>query len=364
HLEPEEILVEETTVYSDDTGTTDMIPGGIQLSESMPLHDETNGHDERSEHILSSVQADETDIILVVEDSTELRDYIRGILKPHYTVVEAVNGKEGIQKAKEVIPDLIISDLMMPETDGFELCRTLKNQIDTSHIPIILLTAKASEGNVVEGLESGADDYVTKPFNTNILLARITSLIRLRQQLRKTVNPDTTMKPVNVELSSIDREFVKELKIVIDSNLSDPDLNVEELSKRLYMGRTTLYRKIQALTGKTPTAFIRSYRIKRAAQLLETHEGNISDVALKVGFLDRSYFAKCFKDQFHRLPSDFQSPGSGIGVAVNDAIDRDQETLPEGIAQSSTEPGEEVILVVEDNNDSRAFIMESLQADY
>jgi YesN/AraC family two-component response regulator len=195
---------------------------------------------------------------------------------------------------------------MMPEVDGYELCRTLKNHVDTSHIPIIILTAKASEGSVVEGLESGADDYITKPFNTNILLARITSLIRIRQQLRSSVNPETTIRPLDVELSAIDKEFVKELKSVIEANLSDPELNVEELSKRLYMGRTTLYRKIQALSGETPTEFIRSYRLKKAAELLKKDYDSILDVAMSVGFSSGNYFTKCFKKKFNQLPSEYR----------------------------------------------------------
>ena len=303
HLEPMEILDGKAD------GQPEVGPDRIEVPGSTfpPGEDiESRESDEPGDHFLESVRADETDIILVVEDSSDLRDYIRGMLQPMYTVVEAVNGKEGIQKARDVIPDLIVSDLMMPEADGYELCRELKGHVDTSHIPIILLTAKASEGSVVEGLESGADDYVTKPFNTNILLARITSLIKLRQQLRKTVNPETTVKPVRVELSGLDKEFVKELKTVIDSNLSDPELNVEELSKRLYMGRTTLYRKIQALSGETPTEFIRSYRLKRAAELLKEDYDTILDVAMSVGFSSANYFTKCFKKKFNQLPSEYQ----------------------------------------------------------
>lgn len=249
----------------------------------------------------------ETDIILVVEDSADMRDYIRGALMPGYTVVEAKDGREGIQKAREIIPDLIISDIMMPEVDGYELCRVLKSDVKTSHIPIILLTAKAAEENIIHGLETGADDYITKPFNTNILIARIKNLIDLRSQLQKNLNREMTMQPVKTSVSTIDREFLHDLHEAIRKNLDDEDFNVEQLCKKLYMGRTTLYRKVLALTGETPTDFIRSYRLKKGAELLKQNVGTVLEVAFAVGFSNSSYFAKCFKEKFHQLPSEYQN---------------------------------------------------------
>lgn len=244
-------------------------------------------------------------IILVVEDSADMRNYIRGALEPIYTVVDAENGQQGIQKAQEIIPDLIISDIMMPGVDGYELCRVLKSDVQTSHVPIILLTAKASEENILQGLETGADDYVTKPFSTNILKARIKNLIDIRSQLQQNLNREMTLQPVKTSVSKIDREFLQELQDVIKKNLSDPEFNVEELCKKLYMSNTTLYRKIQALCGQTPTEFIRSCRLKRAAQLLESGFGSVTEVAFEVGFSSRTYFTKCFKQRFQQLPSDY-----------------------------------------------------------
>jgi signal transduction histidine kinase/DNA-binding response OmpR family regulator len=246
-------------------------------------------------------------IILVVEDNADLRRYIRTTLEPEYIVKEAANGREGIKKARTLVPDLIISDIMMPEADGYELCRTLKNDISTSHIPVILLTAKVSEENIVRGLETRADDYITKPFNTRVLMARIRNLIDLRRQLQMKLNREMVLQPSRIEVSEIDREFIKDLQEVIEKNLSDPEFNVEDLSKRLYMSRSTVYRKIQALSGETPTDFIRSYRLLRATQLLKSHFGSVTEVAFEVGFTSRAYFTKCFKEKFHQLPSEYIS---------------------------------------------------------
>jgi signal transduction histidine kinase/DNA-binding response OmpR family regulator len=258
-------------------------------------------------------ETQEKDIILVVEDSRDVRKYIREPLEKLYTVVEAVNGREGIQQAKEIIPDLIISDIMMPEADGYELCSVLKQDVMTCHIPIILLTAKASEENIVQGLETGADDYITKPFNTKILMVRIRNLIELRRQLQGKIKRQMMLQPVEISVSSLDEEFITELQGTIEKNLSDPEFSVEELGRKLYMSRASLYRKIQALTGEAPNHFIRNYRLKRAAQLLKEKFGNVTEIAFEVGFSSSAYFTKCFKEQFHQLPSSYQaseSPGA------------------------------------------------------
>jgi len=248
----------------------------------------------------------EKDIILVVEDSADVREYIRGALEPFYAVVEAKDGHEGIKKAQKIVPDLIISDIMMPGPDGYELCAALKKDIKTSHVPVILLTAKAAEENIIRGLETGADDYVTKPFSTKLLLARIKNLIDLRRHFQLTLYREMTQQPVKMSISQMDREFIKELQDMIEKNLSDPDFNVERLGKKLYMSRATLYRKIHALSGESPNEFLQSYRLKRGAELLENNFGSVLEVAFEVGFSSASYFTKCFKKKFNRLPSDFQ----------------------------------------------------------
>jgi response regulator RpfG family c-di-GMP phosphodiesterase len=199
---------------------------------------------------------------------------------------------------------------MMPELDGYELCRQLKNDITTSHIPIILLTAKASEESIIQGLESGADDYITKPFNTKILCARIKNLIDLRRQFQLTLNREMTLHPEKMSVSKKDKEFIRELQGVMEKNLSEAEFNVEELKKKLNMSGTSLYRKTHALSGLSPTDFIRTYRLKRAAQLLEIGFGSITEVAFEVGFSSRAYFTKCFKEKFNQLPSTYQTPGA------------------------------------------------------
>jgi signal transduction histidine kinase/DNA-binding response OmpR family regulator len=270
----------------------------VGSDESDAVAEEAKGIDIEIE---SEIQG--KNIILVVEDSIDMRNYIKCSLEPLYQVIEAANGKEGIQKAREIIPDLIISDIMMPEANGYELLGVLKRDITTSHIPIILLTAKASEESVIQGLEIGADDYITKPFNTKILAARIKNLIDLRCQIQLERKRRMALQPTEISVSSMDETFYKELQNILEKNLTDPEFNVEQLCKKLYMGRTSLYRKILALTGEPPTQFIRSYRLQRAAQLLKAHFGNVTEVAFAVGFSNTAYFTKCFKEKFHQLPS-------------------------------------------------------------
>jgi len=252
----------------------------------------------------------EKELILVIEDNRDVREYIRGAIEPNYRVVEAGNGVEGLQKAREMIPDLIISDIMMPELDGLELCKTLKTDIDTSHIPIILLTARASEAGIVRGLETGADDYITKPFSIRILLARIKNLLEIRRQLQLNLNREMILQPVKDSLSILDKGFLKKLRRAIRKNLEDVDFNVEKLAKELEMDRSTVYRKVLALTGESPTEFIRSCRLRRGAELLKSNFGTVLEVALEVGFSSANYFSKCFKKKFQQLPSEYQAAES------------------------------------------------------
>lgn len=248
----------------------------------------------------------ETDVILVVEDNLDARTYIRGALEPAYRVVEAEDGDKGISMAMETIPDLIVSDIMMPGSDGYQLCTTLKKDLRTSHIPIILLTAKASEESIIQGLETGADDYVTKPFNTAMLLTRIKNLIRLRSHLQKKRHRELTLMPSKIAQSQLDNRFIKKLNRVMEKNLSNSDFNVEQLAKSLYMSSATLYRKLHALTGKIPSRYIRSYRLQTAARLIRENFGTITEVAFEVGFTSRAYFTRCFKEEFHMAPSDYR----------------------------------------------------------
>ncbi len=289
---------------------------GLKPNDCLDIHTQYVVEDEGDEAGEPAEPADEKgkssgkNIVLVVEDNADVRKYIRGPLEPFYRVVEAKNGREGLDKAKELIPDLIVSDVMMPEMDGYELCGLLKKEVKTSHIPIILLTAKASDQSVIDGLETGADDYITKPFNTRILLTRIKNLIELRLHLQQKIQKQMLLQPAEIVVSSVDQEFITELQQAIEAHLSDSEFHVEALSKKLYMNRVTLYRKITALTGESPTQFIRSYRLKRAAQLLRDSGGNVTEVAFRVGFSNLGYFTKCFKEKFDQLPSTYQASES------------------------------------------------------
>jgi len=319
HLKPDEILL-HSDISPDDKKTEELkvLYGNIE-DETEEDNDVTNNissgtHQHINDKVLSESKHQEKQVILVVEDNADVRQYIRNPLEAlQYRVVEAVDGDEGIRKAKEIIPDLIVSDIMMPKIEGFELCRVLKKSIDTSHIPIILLTAKASEESMIQGFETGADDYVTKPFNTQILLARIKNLIDLRRQFQLKIQRQKMLLPTEIPVSSVDDQFLKEFQEIIEKNLSDFDLNIDMLCEKLLIGRTTLFRKVEALTGETPIQYIQSYRIERAAQLLKKNFGNVTEVAMEVGFPNPQYFSKCFKEKFHVSPHFFKvSEGTKI----------------------------------------------------
>jgi signal transduction histidine kinase/DNA-binding response OmpR family regulator len=254
-------------------------------------------------------------VVLVVEDNADVRLYIRGSLEPGYRVIEAPDGRQGIAAARKHYPDIIISDIMMPGVDGYELCRVLKKDVATSHIPIILLTARVQEENVIQGLECGADDYVTKPFNTQILMARVKNLMDLRRQLQEKYKREIRLQPAEIPVSSVEQEFMKDLQKAMEANLSDPEFNIDRLADLLYMSRATLNRKIRALTGESANRYIQVYRLKRGAQLLKDNFGNVTQVAFAVGFSSTPYFAKCFKEIFHQTPQSYQAAESTASLA-------------------------------------------------
>lgn len=251
----------------------------------------------------------ETDnILLIVDDNEDIRKYIRSIFENEYKIVEAVNGKDGIEKATEQIPDVIISDLMMPEMDGFEFCKLLKADEKTSHIPIIMLTAKANVESRIEGFELGADDYLIKPFNSQEMQARVKNLLVIREKLKKYYQTSDTQKPVNndVKISVIDEQFIKKVRDAIDIHISESQFSIEQLANELSLSPTQLRRKIKALSNQTIVEFIRLYRLEKAAQLLTQNAGNISEIAFNVGFDSLSYFSKVFQEIYGVSPSDFR----------------------------------------------------------
>jgi len=252
-------------------------------------------------------ETDAPPTVLVVEDNDDMRHYVGSMLTQEYRLLEATNGQQGLQLAQLNTPDLIISDIMMSEMDGIELCRTLKNDERTSHIPIILLTAKGSEAAQVEGLETGADDYVIKPFSQVVLKARLANLLESRQRLQAHFQRNPFIPPQKITSNPFDERFLKRALDVVKAHLDDYDFAMDAFSSQMHMSRSTLFRKIKALTGQSPSVFIRSVRLKHAAELLKTGHYNVSEVAYQVGFLDMAYFSNCFKKQFHCTPSQFMN---------------------------------------------------------
>jgi len=244
--------------------------------------------------------------VLVVEDNAEFRMFIQGELLEKYHVIEAVNGKDGLEKAQKHQPDLIITDVMMPEMSGIELCRLLKKNIQTSHIPVILLTAKTSDKAQIEGFEAGADAYISKPFNMDILMLRIHHLIEQQNQRKEQFKNAITINPGVIASTHVDKELIKDALGHIEKNLGNVSYSVEQLSKDLFMDRTGLYRKLSAITGQTPSEFIRSVRLKKAALLLKSGL-QVYEVASKVGFGTTSYFTKCFQEEFGVKPSQYRN---------------------------------------------------------
>lgn len=245
--------------------------------------------------------------ILIVEDNEEVRSYIKTIFAAHYIVLEAEQGKEGFNIALEECPDIIISDVMMPLMDGITLCRILKSNVATSHIPVVLLTARTSLIFKVEGLETGADDYVNKPFNPKILLLKVRNLLRSRQLMRKVFRDEEvlTIEPKQVTLNDTDEKFMHQILASVEKNMSNSGFSVEELLVDVGMSRTQLYRKLKAITGQSANEFIRTMRLKRAARLFEQNKMTVSEITYEVGFNDLQYFRECFKKYFGVTPSEY-----------------------------------------------------------
>jgi DNA-binding response OmpR family regulator len=250
-------------------------------------------------------------IILVVEDNADVRDYIKGYLVPAYSVVEARDGAEGVEKALDVVPDLVISDVMMPKKDGYEVCKDLKGDERTSHIPIILLTAKAGSESKIEGLETGADDYLVKPFEPKELLVRVRNLIDQRRKLRQRFNVAVPLKPGEIAVSSVDDAFLQRVKGIVEKRMAEQAFNVEELAREACMSRMQLHRKLKSLTSLAPSDFIRYMRLHRGMDLLKRRAGTVSEISYQVGFDDPSHFSRGFHAQFGVKPSEILKEPQG-----------------------------------------------------
>lgn len=248
-------------------------------------------------------------LILVIEDNNDIRGYIRQILEPDYRVIEADNGMDGSELAIERIPDLIISDIMMPGLDGFEVCKKVKEDMKTSHIPVILLTAKASNDSAVEGFEKGADYYITKPFNPKLLALRVRNVLNIHDHIKNNLLNKKTLniEPTNVKIASRDEDFIKKAVKIVEDNMSNSEFYVDDLGRELGLSRMQLYRKLKGLIGQSANEFVRSIRLKRAAQLIRQNQLTISEITYQVGFNDLQYFRDCFKKQFGVNPSEYAS---------------------------------------------------------
>ncbi|MFN8346899.1 MAG: response regulator [Spirosomataceae bacterium] len=248
----------------------------------------------------------EEPILLIAEDNEDLRAYIRTLFEDTYRIIEATDGQEGLEKAIEWVPDMVISDLMMPRMDGFEFCKQLKSDEKTSHIPVVMLTAKATLEDRLEGFELGADEYLTKPFNAAEIKARVRNLIKIREKLRELFRQAVIeLKPTEVKVNAMDKVFIQKAKAVIDKHISESEFDVAQFAEEMNMAPVQLRRKLKALTDQTAIEFVRHYRLQRAADLLTQKAGTVSDIAFGVGFENLSYFARVFQEKYGVLPSEY-----------------------------------------------------------
>jgi signal transduction histidine kinase/ligand-binding sensor domain-containing protein/CheY-like chemotaxis protein len=291
HLKPEEIIDEEeaqekpTRLQSEEVFEIKTAPKPAELEEL--------------------TQQDKASL-LIVEDNTDVRQFIRGVLDDDYLIFEAVDGEEGFNKAIEIIPDLIISDVMMPKMDGFEMCEKLKSDERTSHIPVIMLTAKATNKDKITGYSTGADDYIMKPFDEKVLQARVINLIEQRKKLREHFKKEGLFSIDDKELTPIDKIFLQKVIEVVNNHISDTLFGVELFASDLAVSRSLLHKKLVSLIGEPPSELIKRIRLTKAAKLLENKTGNISEIALEVGFNNPAYFSDCFRKQFGELPLKYQ----------------------------------------------------------
>ncbi|REE02002.1 hybrid sensor histidine kinase/response regulator transcription factor [Marinoscillum furvescens] len=298
----------------------------IALKSNQGVRKEINDFDQNSllslEYDLAISAQDDVDeevdgggavqTVLIVEDNNELRVHLKNELGSLYRIKGASNGKEGLEKARKFFPDIIISDVMMPEMDGFEMCSELKGDPETSHIPIILLTARSLEEDRAEGYSIGADAYLPKPFNITVLKVRIKNLLQAKRKMREKFMKQTNILPSSeVTTNTLDEQFLDKATQVVLDNISDSDFNLKQMLDAVGVSRSHFYRKIQSLTGQNPSHFIRSVRLKYAAELLKQHNCTIKEVAFKSGFNSTAYFSKTFRELFEMTPNEFMESNKG-----------------------------------------------------
>ena len=263
-------------------------------------------HEEAMSDISRELEIDEKKpVVLIVEDNFDVQALIKGNLKEEFNCIQGYNGKEGIELCRKYNPDLIISDVMMPEMDGFEMCNIIKKDELTCHIPIVVLTAKSTDEDKLTGLTEGAVAYMSKPFNIDVLIAQIKSILEARRQVKRDFNQKVEVEPKEVTFTSIDEKLLERLLKVVEENISNPEFTVVQLGREVGISQSILNKKLKALLGQTANVFIRTIRLKRAAQLLKLDRLSVTDVVYEVGFNDMKYFRECFRKQFDTTPSDY-----------------------------------------------------------
>lgn len=285
------IRICETSVLEDSPVSP--VSEASSLNDALPIEEE--------EELGKSYDSSKPSV-LIIDDNADIRSYVHGLLHADYTVIEAADGSEGIRKAMKYVPDLIISDVMMPGIDGIECCRRLKSELQTCHIPVILLTACSLDEQRIQGYDGGADSYISKPFSSQLLLARVRNLIDSHRRLKQFFGDGQTLAKEDV--CDMDKDFVEKFKALIDAKMGDSNLNVEDLGKDMGLSRVQLYRKIKSLTNYSPNELLRIARLKKAASLLASSDMTVSEIGYEVGFSSPSYFTKCYKEQFGESPTD------------------------------------------------------------
>ena len=272
--------------------------------EQVVDYTETQEVPNQARHIDDLIQLYQTDKpeVLIIDDNNDIRTYLRTVLSESYNVSEASDGKSGLELARRIVPDIILSDIMMPIMDGLEFCQELKTDKAISHIPVILLTARSMDEQRAEGYEHGADAYIAKPFSLRLLLSRIENLIESRKKLSQVLSKGVEDDEIGNLSNETDKSFLKQLRKIIQENLSNSDLSVEQIGDEIGLSRVQLYRKVKALTGYSPVEILRKARLTRARHLLQTTERTVSEIAYAVGFSTPSYFSKCYKDEFGESP--------------------------------------------------------------
>jgi len=302
HLLPEEIIV-QSAPFGEDVSIAEAALENEFISQA----DDSSVVVESHNHELTLASIDKLDkpTLLIVEDNPGVRNYINDILKQHYKIFEACNGEDGLTKSLEQIPDLIISDIMMPKMDGFQLCSNLKSDYRTSHIPVILLTAKTTIKDKVEGFESGADSYIMKPFEAEELKSRIKNLIEQRKRLHKHFQKHGLIELDEKKVTSIDQKFLQKAVELTNEHIADSCFSIDKFAEGMSVSRSLLHKKLSALIGEPPGELIKRIRLNKAAELIEHNSGNITEISFEVGFNNSSYFTECFKKQFGVSPSQF-----------------------------------------------------------